>query len=131
MNEKVLYWIDIAEYDMETAKVMLEGKRFLYVGFMCHQVIEKILKGYYVFIKNENPPYTHNLTYLAMQSRIYEKMTEEQKDVIDMIDPLNVEARYPSHKENLMQTLNYERCKEIVQKTEVLYQWIKKKLSNV
>ncbi len=46
MNEKVLYWIDIAEYDMETAKVMLEGKRFLYVGFMCHQVIEKILKGY-------------------------------------------------------------------------------------
>lgn len=48
MNEKIQYWIDIAEYDLETAKVMLEGKRFLYVGFMCHQVIEKILKGYYV-----------------------------------------------------------------------------------
>src|SRR3989304_9565884 len=109
MNEKVQYWIGIAEYDMETAKVMLEGKRFLYVGFMCHQVIEKILKGYYVFIKNENPPYTHNLTYLATQSGIYEKMTEEQKDVIDMIEPLNVEARYPTHKEKLMQTLNYER----------------------
>jgi len=41
-----------------------------------------------------------------------------------MIEPLNVEARYPTHKEKLMQTLNYERCKE------VLYQWIKKKLSN-
>lgn len=25
-----------------------------------------------------------------------------------------------------MRTLNYERCKEIVHKTEVLYQWIKK-----
>lgn len=49
MNEKIQYWIDIAEYDLETAKVMLEGKRFLYVGFMCHQVIEKVLKGYYVF----------------------------------------------------------------------------------
>lgn len=130
MNEKVQYWIDIAEYDMETAKVMLEGKRFLYVGFMCQQVIEKILKGQYVFIKKGNPPYTHNLTYLAMQCGIYENMPEVYKDVIDMLEPLSVEARYPTHKEKLMRTLNYERCKEIVQKTEVLYQWIKKKLSN-
>lgn len=48
MNEKIRYWIDLAEYDLETARVMLTGKRFLYVGFMCHQAIEKILKGYYV-----------------------------------------------------------------------------------
>ena len=130
MNEKIQYWIDIAEYDLETAKVMLEGKRFLYVGFMCHQVTEKILKGYYVARKNDNPPYTHNPNYLATQSGIYEKMTEDQKDNIDLIEPLNVAARYPTHKEKLLQTLNYERCKEIIQKTEVLYQWIKKQLSN-
>lgn len=38
-------------------------------------------------------------------------MTEKQKDTIDLIEPLNVEARYPTHKEKLMQTLNYDRCK--------------------
>lgn len=47
MNEKINYWIEIAEYDLETARVMLEGRRFLYVGFMCHQVIEKVM---YIFI---------------------------------------------------------------------------------
>ena len=41
MNEKVEYWFESANYDLETAKVMLDGKRYLYVGFMCHQVIEK------------------------------------------------------------------------------------------
>ncbi len=66
MKEKVQYWIEMAEYDLETAKVMLKGKRFLYVGFMCHQVVEKILKGYYVFVKGENPPYSHSLNYLAV-----------------------------------------------------------------
>jgi tRNA A22 N-methylase len=30
MNEKIRYWIDLAEYDLETARVMLTGKRFLY-----------------------------------------------------------------------------------------------------
>jgi len=45
-QDKVKYWVDIANYDFDTAKAMLESKRFLYVGFMCHQTIEKILKAY-------------------------------------------------------------------------------------
>lgn len=128
MKEKVQYWIKVAEYDLETAKVMLAGGRFLYVGFMCHQVIEKVLKGYYVFVKSDNPPYTHNLTYLAGQTGIYSKMAEDQKDFIDLLGPLNIEARYPTHKERLMQSLNEERCKEIIEKTEGLYRWIKQQL---
>ena len=48
MKEKIEYWIEMSEYDLQTERVMLKGKRFLYVGFMCHQVMEKILKGFYV-----------------------------------------------------------------------------------
>lgn len=129
MNKKVQYWMEMAEYDLETAKVMLEGRRFLYVGFMCHQTIEKILKGYYVSAKNENPPYTHNLTFLTKQAGLYEDLTEAQKDFIDLIEPLNMEARYPTHKEKLMQALDYQRCREILHKTEELFRWIKRQLS--
>jgi HEPN domain-containing protein len=42
MNERVTYWTEIADYDLETAKAMLASKRYLYVGFMCHQTIEKL-----------------------------------------------------------------------------------------
>jgi len=34
MTEKVNYWIELSDYDMETADAMLTSKRFLYVGFM-------------------------------------------------------------------------------------------------
>ncbi len=60
VDEKVQYWIEIAEYNLKTAKVMLTGKRFLYVGFMCHQVIEKILKACYTYRLEEIPPFIHN-----------------------------------------------------------------------
>lgn len=43
MADKVRYWIELSDYDLETAQAMLETSRFLYVGFMCHQVIEKAL----------------------------------------------------------------------------------------
>ncbi|WP_300685615.1 HEPN domain-containing protein [Acutalibacter sp. 1XD8-36] len=42
---KAAYWLDCADYDLQMAKAMLETKRFLYVGFMCHQTIEKGLKA--------------------------------------------------------------------------------------
>ncbi len=127
-NDKIKYWLDISQYDLESAEVMLKGRKFLYVGFMCHQAIEKILKGYYLFVHDENPPYTHNLAYLARQCGIYEEVSAAQENLIDILEPLNVEARYPTHKEILLKTLDYERCKQIVNRTKGLYQWIKERL---
>jgi HEPN domain-containing protein len=62
MKEKVRYWTDTAQYDLDTARAMLEARRFLYVGFMCHQTIEKVLKGFYVYTRKSNPPYTPKST---------------------------------------------------------------------
>lgn len=45
MEKSVKYWLDISQYDLETAEAMLDKERFLYVGFMCHQAIEKIAKS--------------------------------------------------------------------------------------
>lgn len=36
MIDKTTYWIEMAEYDLETAVAMFNTKRYLYVGFMCH-----------------------------------------------------------------------------------------------
>ena len=127
IDENLKYWKEISEYDLETAKAMFQTKRYLYVGFMCHQVIEKIFKGYFVFKKREIPPYTHNLTKLAKLGEFDEEFSEEQKDFIDYLEPLNIEARYPSHKEALIKEFIYEKCKEILDKTEVFYKWIRMK----
>ncbi len=31
MNSKTQYWLDLAEYDIETARAMLQTGRYLYV----------------------------------------------------------------------------------------------------
>ena len=109
---------------------MLKSKRHLYVGFMCNQVVEKILKAYYVKNKKEQPPYTHKLRRLAEESNLYKTMTEEQKDFLDIVSPLNIEARYPERKKELFEALSDETCKNILNKTEEFVLWIKKKLEN-
>lgn len=128
MNDKVKYWTELSDYDYDTAEAMMKTGRYLYVGFMCHQTIEKILKAYFNAYNEEAAPFTHSLTHLAKKTDIYDSMPEEIKDFIDILEPLNIEARYPSHKERLMKSLTKERCQSILEDTEKLKKWIIEKL---
>lgn len=122
------YWTEMSQYDFETALAMLKSKRYLYVGFMLHQTIEKIFKAYYVYLKKATPPFTHNLSKLAVKGEFYKDIPEKFLDTIDILEPLNVEARYPSQKDRLFSELTEERCGQLIEDTEVLYKWILSKL---
>lgn len=128
MNDKVVYWIEMSDYDFDTAEAMLETKRYLYVAFMCHQVIEKILKAYWSSVNEEPPLKIHTLSRLAEKTGIDSEMPDEYKDFIDILEPMNIEVRYPSYKERLMKSLDEARCKILIDKTNDLRLWIKSKL---
>ncbi len=69
-----------------------------------------------------------SLSRLAERTGIDQEMSEAQKEFIDILEPLNIEARYPSYKERLMRSLNNEFCIDLIQKTEDLRIWIKNRL---
>ena len=48
MKDKVNYWVELSDYDYDTAIAMQQSSRYLYVGFLCHQTIEKILKKIFI-----------------------------------------------------------------------------------
>ena len=71
------YWFERAEYDLQTTRAMLQTWRLLYVGFMCHQAIEKTLKSIFMVRKaEEDLPYIHKLMRLANLSGISDEIGE-------------------------------------------------------
>ncbi len=127
MNDKVKYWVDLAEYDFDTAKAMQETKRYLYVGFMCHQTIEKGMKAIIADL-GIFPPKSHNLIELAKNANIYSTLSQDQKDFLLDLNPLNIEARYPTYVNKINSTLTESKCKTILSDTEVFFKWIKARL---
>ena len=127
-TDKVTYWLDIADYDIDTAEAMFTTERWLYVAFMCHQAIEKTLKAYWCATQPNDPPYTHNHMRLADGCGLYELMTEEQRNFLDTITSYNIEARYPEDKQALYQRLTKQFCRQMIDETKQLQQWIKDKL---
>lgn len=128
MDKKVIYWIEMSDYDLETANAMLATSRYLYVGFMCHQTIEKILKAFWSKNLEETPLKIHSLSRLIERTGLDGQLSDEQLDFIDRFEPLNIEARYPSYKEGLMKSLTKDYCEKLLMDTRNLQLWIKNKL---
>ena len=127
-EEKVQHWVNMADYDIETADGLMQIKRYLYVAFMCHQSVEKLLKAIFVKLTEETPPYTHNLKSLAEKTGVYDAMSEQQKLFINKLNPLNIEARYQDYKNNLAKSLTSEVTQEILAETKEMLVWIKSKI---
>jgi HEPN domain-containing protein len=127
-EEKVQHWIRISDEDLSAGATLLQGGHYLYVGFMCHQSVEKIFKAAYAKLKEDTPPYVHNLVTLAGKCGFYAELSDEQKSFIASVNPLNIEARYPDYKNNLSKGLNRSACTELLEQTKTLQQWIKEKI---
>jgi HEPN domain-containing protein len=127
-DEKIKYWVNLSDEDLKTAIVLLNGECYLYAGFMCHLTIEKIFKACYAKIKEDTPPFTHDLSYLATKCGFDNLLTEEQQDFIAEVSPLNIEARYPEYKSSIAKGLTFSKCAALIEQTKTLQQWIKEKI---
>ena len=127
LSDKTIYWLKLAKEDLDTARILFRKKRYLFSGFLCHLTIEKGLKAI-VANSGATAPKTHDLVKLAKLGDAYAKMDDNQKDHIDTLLPLNIEARYPTYKDNIVASLDKASCKEIIKNTEVLLKWIEKQL---
>lgn len=136
-REKYEYWLDIAEYDLETARVNYISCRYLYVVFMCQQSVEKLVKGLHVLFTGEEADRTHNI------ARVFLKIFSKDNDIKVIINKefddksgeyMNffgellyyyIAERYPSYKEKLSSTISKDDAKRVLDKTEEVFKWLK------
>jgi len=123
-HEVVKFWFDKAQDEIESATIMLNVGRYLYAGFMCHQAIEKALKGYFVFLKDDRHPQTHNLAKLMEQTGLNGRASDEHKKTITKLNPLYIETRYEDYKNKISNLLTKEYSELLLVETEELYKWI-------
>jgi len=79
-------------------------------------------------IQGIHRPYTRNWSRLADLSGIYNRLNESQREFLDILEPLNIEARYPTHKDAILKSLTREECELLVGETKELSEWIKSQL---
>ena len=126
-KEKVEYWLDIAEYDLATAKAMLQSARYLYTVFMCQQALEKVIKALYLHLFDAEPPRSHNLAFLFDKSGL--TISPERLALFNTLSAHYLNNRYPEYKQKLSTSLDKTQAEEQIKKTEEAYQWLKSQIT--
>ncbi len=123
IQTQIEYWINTAVDDFESAKILIERKRYLHGLFFCHLVIEKSLKAHVVKTTEEIAPRSHNLIFLLEKSGL--ELTEEDQIFLGILMKYQLQGRYPDY------TPIIPKIKTItmyLNQTEKLMLWLKKKL---
>lgn len=127
MDKIVEHWVERSRYDLDTAKIMLDTGRYLYVAYMCQQAVEKILKAFIARLGKENFP-IHNLNRLAEIATISNELTPEQFNFLAELTPYHIEARYGDYKESLSEIINEKKAEQVYKKTREIHKWIYQKI---
>ncbi|MDN5348314.1 MAG: hypothetical protein PWP65_1878 [Clostridia bacterium] len=129
MRPQAEAWLKIAAEDLDTAKYNFEGKKYLWAIFLCQQALEKAFKAVYFERFEQVPPRKHDLVALAKACGLIGECDENRLDFLRRLTVYYIESRYPEDKAELAAKCNQEYTKEIVEQTEVTFQWLASKLS--
>lgn len=126
-EDKYLYWLDIAEYDMVTAESMFNSGRYLYVVFMCQQSLEKLSKGLYCYYIDDNVPRVHNIGFIfgKVSDKLNTGVTDETFVLFDRLVAYYIQGRYPSFKEKISQIIGRNEAKDILETSREVFAWMK------
>ena len=126
MEPDVKYWVDLSRYDIETAKAMLAGGRYLYVLFTCQQSIEKMLKALVVKNTKSFPPKIHDLVKLASLAKT--DIEKEQKEFLAKLNYYYLETRYPRELSEISKQIKKEAALELFNNTKKILKWLRSKV---
>jgi len=102
---------------------MLKTGRYVYVVFMCHIAIEKLLKAIVAEVTDKTPQKTHNLLYLIKLANL--SIPQELFDFIAKINNSSVVTRYPEDFKMLITSYPEEIVREYHENTEKVLKWLR------
>ena len=123
MRKDTKNWLALADYDLETARHMLTTGRYLYVVFLCHLALEKILKAHVAEFTQEVLIKTHDLIYLVKKCEL--ELSENHLDFIGKINTASIPTRYPDDLQRSLKEYPKSVVKNYLDQTEELVKWLK------
>ncbi|MCL2154713.1 MAG: HEPN domain-containing protein [Leptospirales bacterium] len=126
-KEKYAHWLNIAQYDLDTADIMFDSGRYLYVAFTCQQAIEKLTKGIYVYHFDKEAKYTHNILLVLKEIESIANLDKyaEYEELFAILSGYYLVGRYDAYKQELLKELNKNAAQKLLNETKEAFAWLK------
>ena len=125
-EEKYIYWLELAKYDLESAQAMFATGRWFYVVFMCQQAIEKLCKGLYTLYIDDNVPKIHNIKqiFMCFEDKLSVPVNPDRYNLFDALSAFYLTNRYPDFDLNNKQQTGRAEAESLLEKTREAFTWL-------
>ena len=130
-EEIALKWLEQVDEDIVTAEALYTTGHWLYIGFLWHQAIEKVIKDYWFACRDDEPIYLHNHFRLLEGCGLKNELSDVQRRFIEIMAPMYIAGRYPEYKSQVARMLNEKGSAYLIEQTKQFREWILQKCSHV
>ncbi len=120
-------WLDIATEDLDTARAMLRGRRYLYACFEAQQAVKKALKAI-IQESTRTPPRIHELERLGELACLDD---EALASPLKALSVYYIAARYPEERDRIRAATDRAVAAGLVAAAEEVLAWARRKLTSM
>lgn len=125
VKKHTVHWLELARYDLKTAEHMLKSRRYIYVVFLSHLTIEKLLEAYITETTTDFPPYIHDLNKLTEKAGL--AFPTSLAGLVDQMSKASVPTRYPED----LKAIKRRTAEECFEQTRKVFKWLERQLKSV
>ncbi len=101
------------------------SRRYIWVVFLCHLTIEKLLKAHITEITTDFPPYIHDLNKLTEKAGL--NFPPSLASFVDGMSKASVTTRYPED----LKEIKRKAAADCLQQTHEVVKWLEQQLKSV
>ncbi|MDP3698309.1 MAG: HEPN domain-containing protein [Nanoarchaeota archaeon] len=121
MQKEVSRWRNLAEDDLEKARILFNNEKYDGAIFFCQQTVEKALKALWILEKKTEVPRYHDLLFFFQKLELPAKFKTTCEDLTGGY----IATRYPT---NLPFSFTKKETEILLLQSEEILLWVKKKL---
>ena len=125
MQEPVEKYVQAAIEDLETAQILQSQGRCFYVPFLCHQALNKVLRGYYLDYLNRYPPITDDLLAIADDTEAGLRMDESTRTFVNSLSVWPQIVGNPVYRQKIIEQTSPENTKDILEQTGKIVEMVR------
>lgn len=123
MKPETKNWLESAEYDLESSRYMFSTGRYLYVVFLNHLTLEKILKALVSSVTAEPVPRSHDLILLIKRAGI--TLESRHLEFLGRLNNASIPTRYPADIQQAIEDYSKEVALSYLEQTEEVVTWLR------
>jgi len=122
-KQSVRNWIASADYDLITAEHMLQTGLYLYIAFICHQAVEKMLKAHIELKENKLPPLIQDLGKLSEHAAL--NVPDNLHRILRKLNKAGISTIYPNDLQKRLAQYTEGYCSQVIDETQKLVRWLR------